>query len=100
MPERGTRGPAHLRATATHDHIPRQRPYLGGGAPPDLDLAAAHGAILYPNFLAGLGDRAELTAAGPLMQPDGLHPNAEGVKAVVAAIGPAALELVRAAQQD
>ena len=64
------------------------------------DLAAAHGAILYPNFLAGLGDRADLTAAGPLMQPDGLHPNAAGVKAVVAAIGPAALELVRAAQQD
>ena len=64
------------------------------------DLAAAHGAILYPNFLAGLGDRADLTTAGPLMQPDGLHPNAAGVKAVVAAIGPAVLELVRAAQQD
>lgn len=62
------------------------------------DLAAAHGAILYPNFLAGIG--ADLIAAGPLMQPDGLHPNAAGVKAVVAAIGPKVLELVRAAQQD
>lgn len=62
------------------------------------DLAAKHGAILYPNFLAGLGDRPDLTTVGPLMQPDGLHPNAAGVTAVVAAIGPAALELVAAAR--
>ena len=34
------------------------------------------------------------------MQPDGIHPNAEGVAAVVAAIGPSVLELVVAAQED
>lgn len=64
------------------------------------ELGKARGAIVFPNFLAGLGERADLMTVGPLMQPDGLHPNAEGVRAVVAAIGPAALELVAAAQQD
>jgi acyl-CoA thioesterase-1 len=29
------------------------------------------------------------------MQPDGLHPNAEGVELIVEAIGPAVLELLR-----
>ena len=64
------------------------------------ELAAAHGAILYPNFLAGLGDGRDLNAVRALMQADGIHPNAEGVAAVVAAIGPSALALVVAAQQD
>lgn len=64
------------------------------------DLAAAHGAILFPNFFAGLGDGRDLSAARPLMQPDGIHPNAEGVAAVVAAIGPSVLELVLAAQEN
>lgn len=63
-------------------------------------LAERHGAILFPNFLAGLGDRPDLTTAGPMMQPDGLHPNAQGVAAVVAAIGPEVLELVAAARED
>jgi acyl-CoA thioesterase-1 len=63
------------------------------------DLAAAHGAMLFGNFLAGIGGR-DLAAARPLMQPDGVHPNAEGVAAVVAAIGPSVLELVTAAQED
>jgi len=64
------------------------------------ELAAEHGAILYPNFLGGLGAGSDLNAARALMQPDGIHPNAEGVGAVVAAIGPSVLELVAAAQQD
>ncbi len=62
------------------------------------EVAAAHGAILYPNFLAGLGEGRDLNAARALMQPDGIHPNAEGVAAVVAAIGPSVLELIAAAQ--
>ena len=33
-----------------------------------------------------------------LMQPDGIHPNAEGVEANVEAIGPAVLELVARAR--
>lgn len=64
------------------------------------ELAAEHGAILYPNFLGGLGAGRDLNAARALMQPDGIHPNAEGVAAVVAAIGPSVLDLVAAAEQD
>jgi len=64
------------------------------------DLAAAHGAILVPNFLAGLGEGRDLAAARALMQPDGLHPNADGVEAIVAAIGPSVLELVAAADDQ
>lgn len=64
------------------------------------ELAAAHGADLYPNFLAGIGEGRDLATARALMQPDGVHPNAEGVAAVVAAIGPAVLELALAAEQD
>jgi acyl-CoA thioesterase I len=56
------------------------------------DLAAEYGAILYPSFLAGIGER--LDTAGPLMQPDGIHPNAEGVAAIVEDIGPVVLELI------
>lgn len=58
------------------------------------ELAAAHGAMLYPSFLAGLsanGDPAEVRA---LMQPDGIHPNRAGVAAIVADIGPVVLELI------
>jgi len=45
-------------------------------------LAQKFGLILYPFFLEGVaGDRT-------LVQPDGLHPNAEGVRAIVARILP------------
>lgn len=64
------------------------------------EVAAAHGAILYPNFLAGLGPGRDLSAVRALMQPDGIHPNAEGVAAVVAAIGPSVQDLIAAAQPD
>jgi acyl-CoA thioesterase-1 len=64
------------------------------------EIAAEHGAILYPNFLAGLGDGRDLGSVRALMQPDGIHPNADGVERVVAAIGPSTLRLVAAAEQD
>lgn len=64
------------------------------------ELAEAHGAALYPNFLAGLAEGRDLAAARHLMQPDGIHPNAAGVEAIVAAIGPAALALAVAAAGD
>ncbi len=64
------------------------------------ELAAEHGAILYPNFLAGLGETADLGSVRALMQPDGIHPNAEGVARVVEAIGPSVLELVDAAREN
>jgi len=58
------------------------------------DLAAAHGAILVPSFLAGITEGRDMTAVRALMQPDGIHPNAEGVAAIVAEMGPAILDLV------
>ncbi len=61
------------------------------------ELAEAHGAALYPFFLQGLGAGDDLSAARGLMQVDNIHPNAEGVNRIVADIGPAVLELVRAA---
>jgi acyl-CoA thioesterase-1 len=53
------------------------------------ELAEEHGAIFYPSFLEGVGPG--------LMQPDGIHPNAEGVAAIVEAIGPEVLELLERA---
>jgi acyl-CoA thioesterase I len=62
------------------------------------ELAEAHGALLYPDFLAGLGDRSDPQAIRALMQGDFLHPNAEGVKRIVADIGSTVLDLVTAAR--
>lgn len=56
------------------------------------ELAEEYGAIYDPFFLEGLIGRMEL------FQEDGIHPNAEGVKALVARFGPRALELVDAAR--
>lgn len=64
------------------------------------EVAAAHGALYAPNFLAGITDGRDPAAARALMQPDGIHPSAEGVAAVVAALGPQVLDLVRAAVED
>jgi acyl-CoA thioesterase-1 len=58
------------------------------------ELAEAHGAIYVPSFLGGITEGRDIGAARALMQPDGIHPNAEGVAAIVAAIGPSVLELV------
>ena len=58
-------------------------------------LADDYGVPLYPDFAAGLraeaGDREGMRA---FLQPDGIHPNKEGVTAIVAAIGPSVLELI------
>ncbi len=59
------------------------------------ELAAAHGALLAEPFLApilALPDRAR--AVADYFQPDGLHPNAQGVALVVAALGPEVLKLI------
>jgi acyl-CoA thioesterase I len=62
------------------------------------DLAAEHDAILYPSFLQGMSSGRTLQEAMRLMQPDGIHPNAAGVEANVAAIGPVVLQLVERAR--
>lgn len=49
-------------------------------------LARTHGAVFHPFFLEGVaGSRA-------LNQPDGIHPNFQGVKRIVAAITPRVIE--------
>lgn len=64
------------------------------------DLAAEYDAILYPNFLAGIGDRLEDGRIRGMMQEDGIHPNAAGVEAAVEAIGPVVLDLVERAREE
>ncbi|QJF50072.1 arylesterase [Roseobacter ponti] len=59
------------------------------------DLAAEFGADLVPGFFDGLAAEGnDLSSVSDLMQPDGIHPNAEGVARIVAAMGPAVLALV------
>ncbi|WP_171175948.1 arylesterase [Ruegeria sp. HKCCD8929] len=63
------------------------------------ELAEAHGALYAESFFAGLDVDGDPQAARALMQSDGIHPNAEGVARIVAALGPHVLELVdRAAE--
>lgn len=60
------------------------------------ELAERYGALLYPGFLDALADQPDRQAAfTDYMQPDGLHPNREGVALIVAAMGPTVLGLVR-----
>lgn len=58
------------------------------------ELAERHGAILYPFFLEGLAAGTDPAGARDLMQPDGIHPNAEGVRRIVAHLGPVVLRMV------
>ena len=60
------------------------------------ELAAKYDVPLYPDFGAGLRAMGEDMTA--FLQPDGIHPNREGVAAIVDAIGPTVLALVEAAQ--
>lgn len=52
------------------------------------DLARAHDVTLYPFFLDGVATSPELN------QPDGLHPNEQGVAAVVDRIAPVVVRLI------
>lgn len=62
------------------------------------ELAADYGTLYFENFFAGLG-HDDLSEAREYFQPDGIHPNEEGVALVVGAIGPAVVELIEAARQ-
>jgi acyl-CoA thioesterase-1 len=54
------------------------------------DLAEAHGTLLFGSFFAALQEGADIEAArNAYMQPDGIHPNAEGVALIVDSLGPA-----------
>jgi acyl-CoA thioesterase-1 len=53
------------------------------------DLAERFGALLYPDMLAALRQAQDAgTTLTELMQPDGIHPNAQGVGRIVEAMGP------------
>jgi acyl-CoA thioesterase-1 len=61
------------------------------------ELAEEYGALHVESFLAPLEEAAETDRAGALaryMQPDGIHPNAEGVALIVEALGPAVEALI------
>ena len=62
------------------------------------ELAAEHGTLFLPDFFAGLGSGDPAALRG-VFQADGIHPNAEGVAKIVAAIGPSVLELAQRARQ-
>ncbi|MEM7597852.1 MAG: arylesterase [Pseudomonadota bacterium] len=57
------------------------------------DLAQAYETLFFESFFSGLGsdDPAELQQ---FFQPDGIHPNAEGVSKIVTALGPSVRALV------
>lgn len=59
------------------------------------ELAAQYGALLAPGFFAPLLEGgADPAAVQDFMQADGIHPNAEGVKRIVAGLGPLVIELL------
>ncbi|MFQ5623517.1 MAG: arylesterase [Paracoccaceae bacterium] len=62
------------------------------------DLAAKYGAILYPDFFAGLGDPGDASSMARYLQKDGIHPTAEGVRLIVMGIGPSVRELLARAR--
>ncbi|EBA13419.1 lipolytic enzyme, G-D-S-L [Roseobacter sp. CCS2] len=64
-----------------------------------VELATKYDIALYADFAAGLRAAAGMQEGmSEFLQPDGIHPNPEGVSVIVAAIGPAVLDLVTAAQ--
>jgi acyl-CoA thioesterase-1 len=65
------------------------------------DLAADYGTLYVESFLAPLSEAAadDPGAMARLMQPDGLHPSAEGVARIVAALGPTVEALIARVRQ-
>lgn len=60
------------------------------------ELATRYDALYADNFLGGLlGDGGSAASASRYMQPDGIHPNAEGVALIVRDLGPDVLALAR-----
>jgi len=56
-------------------------------------LAKEYGVVYLPFFLEGVAGERDLN------QPDGIHPNPEGVKKVVAHIAPKMRELIEAIEE-
>lgn len=63
------------------------------------DLAQRYHALLVPDFFGALRAKGETPAAmQAYMQPDHIHPSAQGVKLIVAAIGPEVIKLLNKAK--
>ena len=62
--------------------------YASAFDPIFAEIAKKHEALLYPFFLEGVAGKAKLN------QPDGLHPNAEGVATIVRGILPSVEKLI------
>lgn len=59
------------------------------------ELADTFQTLLYPGFLAALTDLPDRTSTlSKYFQPDGLHPNREGVALIVEGMGPSVLTLI------
>ncbi|MDC1399233.1 arylesterase [Yoonia sp.] len=59
------------------------------------DLAVKYDVPLYPDFASGLRAASGMQEGmSEFLQPDGIHPNTEGVSVIVAAMGPAVLKLI------
>lgn len=61
------------------------------------ELAESYGTGYLASFFAGLveeGESADPTKLRAWFQADGIHPNPQGVKRIVTAVGPLALELI------
>lgn len=61
------------------------------------ELSQAYNTLYFESFFQGLGER-DLSAARVFFQSDGIHPNAEGVRLIVDAMGPSIVELIAAAE--
>ncbi|PZX19624.1 acyl-CoA thioesterase-1 [Palleronia aestuarii] len=65
------------------------------------DLAEEHDTLLVPDFLGALSRLPDREAAmARFMQPDGIHPNAEGVTRIVDELGPEVLSLLKRARAE
>lgn len=63
------------------------------------DLAEEHDALFYPDFLGPVSEKAlSGMSLADLMQDDRIHPNAEGVRQIVEAIGPTVEKLLDQAE--
>ncbi len=61
------------------------------------ELAQQFGALYAESFFDGLTTEGDPEAARQFMQPDGIHPNAEGVTRIVESLGPSVLALTERA---
>lgn len=62
------------------------------------DMAEKYDTLLVDSFFVGLGDDPDPSQMRDMFQPDGIHPNAEGVARIVEGLGPHVLNLLEQVQ--